>query len=192
MSGPGPTACPGVNKAWILRSTRAFSRRPGGSCGPGACPRCSLLSRAPAPRAPPRAAPPVPRPACTACQIPRVSARPPRPVPRSNPAGPPLGSGCPAPRRDWRAPPRVNGVTPLPHSPPTQSSAPRCWPEVRRWGSARVRERCVTETESPGRRVPRATRSDRPVARGPWSLGGASPGSAPEPGLAWLADGCVD
>lgn len=134
-----PTARTGVNKAWILRSTRAFSagvkgaavlvRVPAAACSPGLpslalrpglhllCPAwCAQLARSP-----------------------RVSARPRRPVPQSNPAGPPLSSGCPAPCCDWRAPPRVNGVTPLPHSPPTHSSAPGCWPEVRQWGSARVR-----------------------------------------------------
>lgn len=129
----------------------------------------------------------MPRLLCTAWQVPRAA---PRPVPQSNPAGPPLSSGCPVRRRDWRAPPRVNGVTPLAHSPPTHSSVPGCWPEVRPWGSARVRGGCVTETD----RVP-GRGSLGPPQRAPTRTRALEPGRGLArfcSGLGWRAAGCVD
>lgn len=179
-------ACTGVNRAWILRSARASSADLEGA----AVPAVRVPAAASSPRLQRLALRPRLHLRCHAW-----SAR----LARSRGSARGRGGQCPgitprgrpsaqAARRGsvigWRRRGWGNGVTPLPDSPPTHSSAPECWPEVKPWGSVRVRGGgggCVTGTE----RVPRATRSDRPPSLAPCSLGGASPGSALEPGLDW-------
>lgn len=65
-----PTACTGVNKAWVLRSTRAFSAGVEGAAVLVRVPAAACSPRLPRLALRPGAAPSVPRPVCTACQVP--------------------------------------------------------------------------------------------------------------------------